>query len=149
MKKSLFVLLVCLGLIACGEDVEPLKALQKGAPNTITLSTGDVVYDISGEWNAIVDFGGFGGDAKDILKIRQEGHKFVGILSTGNDYLDKGDELLKGELEKNGFKSIERNSPAIYAGWISSTGKIDESCKKITVISGRPGDRYYITLTRK
>ena len=32
MKKLLLVLLVCLGLIACGEDVEPLKALQKGAP---------------------------------------------------------------------------------------------------------------------
>jgi hypothetical protein len=119
--------MACIALVACGEEIEPLKPLQKGAPNTITLSTGDVVYDISGEWDAIIKFGGWGGDKKDIVKIKQEGHKFVGIVSIGNNYFDKGDEFLMGELEQNGFKSIVRNSPR---GWRSSIGKIDESGKR-------------------
>jgi hypothetical protein len=147
MKRALVLITVCIGLVACGEKIEPLKPLQKGTPNTLTLSTGDVVYDISGEWDAIIDYGGFGGDVKDIIKIKQESNIFVGTVSKGDDYLDKDDELLKGELERNGFKSITRNVPGL--GWVPSSGKIDESCNKIFVKSGDTGNTYSVALTRK
>ena len=145
MKKGFVILMICFFFAACGEEIEPLKPLQKGMPNTLTLSTGDVVYDINGEWDTILDNGAYG-NFEDIIKITQEGNKFVGILSIGNVYLDKGTELIKGKLEKNGFKSIERNTAI---GWISSTGKIDESCNKIVVKTILGGNTLILTSTRK
>ena len=116
-------------------------------PNTITLPTGDIVYDINGEWATVIDDGSYGTD-KDILKITQEGNKFVGILLIGNAYLDKGSELIKGELEKNGFKSIQRNTGKV--GWISeSIGKINESCNKIEVKTKFQFHTFVVTLTKK
>ena len=145
MKRVLVVFMICLVFAACSEEIQPLKPLQKGMPNTIISSTGDVVYNINGEWDAILDAGPFG-TFEDILKITQEGNKFVGILSIGNVYLDKGSELIKGELEKNGFKSIERNTAV---GWISSIGKIDEGCNKIVVKTILGGNTLILTSTTK
>ena len=81
------VFLVCLVFVACSEEIQPLKSLQKGTPNTIALSTGNVAYDLSGEWETIFR-STILGNSETILKITQEGNKFVGILSIGNVYLD-------------------------------------------------------------
>jgi len=154
MKRLLVVFVVCLIFAACGEEIEPLKSLQKGMPNTVTLSTGDVVYDINGEWDAIIDDGPWG-KFEDILKITQEGNKFVGIILNGNVKWHKGDELIKGELVKNGFKPIKRNTT--YHGWISgttgeilrTTGKIDEGCNKMVVKTELGVENIILTLNRK
>ena len=134
-------------MVACSEEIQPLKPLQKGMPNTVTLSTGDVVYDISGEWDAIFEYGAYGGDQKDLVKINQDGNKFTGIITIGHLAYEKGEELLNGELEKNGFKSIQRASR--YRGWVSNSGKIDESCKTIIIKAKLSDGTYYTTLTRK
>ena len=147
MKMVLLAFMVCFGFVACGEEIEPLKELQKGMPNTVTLSTGDVVYDISGEWDAIIEYGAHGGDQKDIVKINQDGNKFTGIITIGHLTYEKGEELLNGELEKNGFKSIQRASR--YRGWVPNSGKIDESCKTIIIKAKLSDGTYYTTLTRK
>jgi len=99
-------------------------------PNTIALSTEDLVYNINGEWDAIIRSGP-SGNSETILKITQEGNKFVGISSIGTRFSDKGNEVIKGELEKNGFKSVEINT--LYFAWIPSIGKIDDGCNKIVV----------------
>ena len=109
MKSAFGILMICFVFVACGEEIEPLKPLQKGMPNTKTLSTGEMVYDISGEWDAILEEVG-SGNTEDIINITQEGNKFVGIILNENVHWSKGDELIKGELMKNGFKSIERNT---------------------------------------
>ena len=146
MKSAFGILMICFVFVACGEEIEPLKPLQKGMPNTKTLSTGDVVYDINGEWDAILDYGP-SGKKEDIIKITQEGNKFVGIILNGNVYWNKGDELIKGELAKNGFKSIKRNT--FNMGWLSeTTGKIDEGCNKIEVKTDRHGNLLILTLNR-
>ena len=146
MKSAFAILMICFVFVACGEEILPLKPLQKGMPNTITLSTGDVVYDINGEWDAIDD-GPFG-KMEDILKITQEGNKFVVIILNGNANWDKGDELIKGELVKNGFKSIKRNT--YNRGWLSETiGKIDEGCNKMVVKTDMGVTNLIITLNRK
>ena len=147
MKKISAILIIGLVLVACGEEIEPLKELQKGMPNTVTLSTGDVVYDISGEWDANIEYGAHGGDQKDIVKINQDGNKFAGIVTIGHSTFDKGEELLTGELEKNGFKSIQRVSR--YSGLLSSSGKIDENGKTIIVKTKLSDGSYYVTLTKK
>ena len=139
MKRISVIFIIGLVLVACSEEIQPLKSLEKGMPNTIILSTGDVVYDINGEWDMTRDAGAFG-TAMDTLKITQEGNKFVGITLIGHAYMDKGDTYIKGELEKNGFKSIERFSSM---GWFSSIGKIDEGCNKI-VIKTVVGDKNMI-----
>ena len=147
MKSAFGILMICFVFVACGEEIEPLKPLQKGMPNTKTLSTGDVAYDINGEWDAILDYGP-SGKIEDIIKITQEGNKFVGIILNGNESWSKGDELIKGELVKNGFKSIKRNT--ISVGWISETiGKIDEGYNKIEVKTSRHGSNLILTLNRK
>ena len=60
MKRLIVVFVVCLVFAACSEEIQPLKSLQKGTPNTITLSTGDVVYDLNGEWDFLAKVVGFG-----------------------------------------------------------------------------------------
>jgi hypothetical protein len=145
MKSAFGILMICFVFVACGEEIEPLKPLQKGMPNTKTLSTGEMVYDINGEWDAILDSGA-SGKMEDIINITQEGNKFVGIILNRNVYWSKGDELIKGELVKNGFKSIKRNT--ISMGWLSETiGKIDEGCNKIEVKTDRHGYGYNLIMT--
>jgi len=146
MKSAFSILMVCLFFVACGEEIEPLKPLQKRMPNTLTLSTGDVVYDIRGEWDAIMDDQPWG-KFNDIVTITQEGNNFVGIILKGNEKYHKGDELIKGELLKNGFKSIERNT---VIGWKTETeGRIDEGCNKIVVKTDIGLNDIILVLTRK
>jgi len=146
MKKTIVILIICFVFVACGEEIEPLKPLQKRMPNTLTLSTGDVVYDIRGEWDAIMDDQPWG-KFNDIVTITQEGNEFVGIILKGNEKYHKGDELIKGELLKNGFKSIERNT---VIGWKTETeGIIDEGCNKIVVKTDIGLNDIILVLTRK
>ena len=153
MKKLLLVLLVCLGLIACGEDVEPLKALQKGMPNTVTLSNGEVVYNMEGKWDAVIDYPLSTPDMEDIFEIKQEGNKIVGVCLEGNEIQETGAEIIKGELEKNGFKSLIVNSSD---GWLPAKSKIDSNCNKIKITTKTTktkgtssGITLAVTLTRK
>lgn len=139
------ILIIGLALVACGEQAEQLLPLSKNAPNTVTLSNGEIVYNMDGEWNAIIDDSPWG-EFKDILTITQEGNKFVGIISKGNEKYHKGDELIKGELVKNGFESIERNT---VQGWMTETiGKIDEGCNKIVVETDVGTSTHTIELNR-
>ena len=69
------------------------------------------------------------GISKDIVKITQEGNKFVGIKLIGNQWVGKGEETIRGELEGNGFKSLEGFTQV--EGWIPSNGKILDGGNKI------------------
>ena len=149
MKRVLVVFMICLVFAACSEEIQPLKSLQKGMPNTMTLSTGDVVYDIKGEWETILHTGPIG-NSETIFKITQEGNKFVGIATIETPFSHKGSECIKGELEKNGFKSVEINT--LYFAWMPSIGKIDDGCNKIVVktrIGQKGGNTLTTTLARK
>ncbi|NNL41742.1 MAG: hypothetical protein HKO79_04560, partial [Desulfobacterales bacterium] len=140
---------VCLIFVACSEEIQPLKTLQKGMPNTIILSTGDVVYDLTGEWETINRSSL--GKSGTICKITQQGNKFVGISTIQTPFADKGSEVIKGVLEKNGFKSVKIN--ATSWSWMPSVGKIDDGCNKIVVKTregrGTGAPTGTTTLTRK
>ena len=76
MKKILsIVIILFLATIVSAQTENPLK---QGMPNTITLSNGEVIYDLSGKWDAIYEREGFDAQ-RDIVKITQQGNKFVGI----------------------------------------------------------------------
>jgi len=148
MKKILMALI--LGLVFTAAYAEMDNPLKQGMPNTVTLPNGEVIYDLSGEWDAIYDVKKVTGKIyKDIVKITQKGNEFVGIRLIGNARYPKGSETIKGELEKNGFKSFLAST---FYGWIPSEAKIGEKCNKIEIEVRLPeGDNniLYLTLTRK
>jgi len=146
MKRVFIILIVCFSFATVQAQMD--NPLKKGMPNTVTLSTGDVVYDIDGEWDAVY-YSGYFGNKKDIVKITQESNKFVGISLIGNEMASKGSETIKGELEKGGFKSVltyYRNYD-----WVPSTGEIGEKCNKIVIKArGASGEiAQILTLTKK
>ena len=103
MKKTLIIFLITfVSSIVQAQMENPLKA---GMPNTVTLSSGEVVYDLNGEWDDVFDNDYLGG-SKDIIKITQVGNKFIGIALIGNQNIEKNKEILNGELEKSVFNII-------------------------------------------
>ena len=104
------------------------------SPRTITLSSGEVVCDLNGEWNALFDYYAgcaWGGKQKVILQIKQEGNKFVVIKLSGGDPTTKGDEVIRGELDQKGFKTVEKYAGRL--GWALCKGEITDACKKMVI----------------
>ena len=67
-------------------------------------------------------------DEKGIVIITQEGNKFVGVSLTEKGFASNGAEIIKGELEIVGFKTVSTYYK--NADWYASTGEIGEKCKK-------------------
>jgi hypothetical protein len=128
MKTSVSILILSVILSVALVTTSNADQLKPGMANTVTLADGNVVYDLNGEWDAVIDNGSYG-ISKDIIKITQEGNKFVGIKLIGNQYVGKGEETIRGELEGDGFKSLEGYTAA--EGWVPSDGKILDGGNKI------------------
>jgi len=106
-----------------------------------------VVYDLNGEWDAIYDNKQYGTN-KDVVKITQEGNKFVGIKLIGNIFAGKGSETIKGELEGDGFKSLYCYVHT-EGGWTLSKGQVSDRGNKIVMEIERYSYTFVLTLTRK
>ena len=128
MKRIIIILIFIFGIAAVQAQMD--NPLKQGMPNTVTLSSGEVVYDLTGEWEAVYE-NPFYGTRKDIVKIKQEGNKFVGYCIIGNEMARKGTETIKGELEKDGFKSLLRDY--FDYRYLPSTGEIGAKCNKVVV----------------
>jgi hypothetical protein len=131
MKKKTSVSILILSVILSVALVTSSNAadqLKPGMVNTVTLADGSVIYDLNGEWDAVIDNGAWG-ISKDIIKITQEGNKFVGIKLIGNQWVGKNQETIRGELEGDGFKSLEGYTAA--EGWLPSDGLILDGGNKI------------------
>ena len=146
MKRTLIILII--GFVFVTVQAQMDNPLKKGMPNTVTLSAGNVVYDLNGEWDTVIDNAQFG-ISKDIIKITQEGNKFVGIKIIGNQWVGKGEKTIKGELERDGFKSLYGYNVA--HGWTISKGKISDGGNKIVIEEPIEAYNYtaVTTLTRK
>ena len=139
MKRILIILII--GFVFATVQAQMDNPLKKGMPNTVTLSTGDVVYDLNGEWDAVYDsvaYKPYGGEdqeiKKDIVKITQEGNQFVGIKLIGDEIVGKNQETVKGELEKNGFRkvySVVWDIEEKRARWVTCKGEISKDGNKI------------------
>jgi hypothetical protein len=108
MKKILMALI--LGFVFTAAYAQMDNPLKQGMPNTVTLSNGEVIYDLNGEWAVSVEhYGPWAqiGVFPDIMEIKQEGTSFVGVTLLGSPRSPKGSEKLRGELEKNGFKKVQ------------------------------------------
>ena len=145
MKRIPIILII--GLVFTAAHAQMDNSLKQGMLNTVTLSNGEVIYDLSGEWDAIYENKGYGGINKDIVKITQKGNEFVGIKLIGNQWTPKGAETIKGILEKDGFKSFSTNTQ--IDGWVPSKVNIREKCNKIEIEVPASMLTIDIILTRK
>ena len=150
----LFVVVLLVGACTSKESSQPV-VLKSGMPNTITLPNGEVVYDLNGEWDAVCDLsfvgsfaaGGEKESVKGVVKITQEGNKFVGIKVIGDLWADENQKVIQGELEKSRFSQFHVFR-GIILGWFSVKGGISEDSNKIT-IEGKPCPTGIVTIVLK
>lgn len=144
MVKKIFAGLVCfVGVIVFISTLH-----GQGSKKTITLPSGEVVWDLNGEWRAFVEIiasisMGGGKSYAQIWKITQTGSSFVAIRMINDPYNQKGSQSLQGELDKSGIKKV-----TIFAsqGPIEAEGQISHDGNKIVIDDGR---MFRLTLTRK
>ena len=103
MKKIMFgLVIIVLSTMAYAQMDNPLK---EGMPNTMKLPTGEVIYDLNGEWDAFYDPGGGWETYKDIIKIEQNEDQFIGIyLKEGDNFVGKNKVKIKGSMSGNKIK---------------------------------------------
>ena len=99
MKRIIVILIICFGFVTAQAQMD--NPLKEGMPNTVKLPSGEVIYDLNGEWDAVYDSGGWG-IYKDIVKITQKDNQFVGIyILKGDNLVDKNKEKIKGKIRGN------------------------------------------------
>ena len=147
MKKTsiasvlVFVLLVAFASVAIAQKAE------KDWEKTVTLPSGEVILDMSGEWDVVCEYYGRCSGLKphyDILTITQEGNTFTAVKQIGSQWVPKGEETIKGELDKDGFKEVQAYSAGM--GWTPCMWEISENGNKIVIEDGRCASA---TLTRR
>jgi hypothetical protein len=124
---------------------------KKGWEKTITLPSGEVILDMRGDWDAVYEkYGRFQGNPnlKDIVSIKQDGNTITGIKKIGTPYVPKGEETIKGKLDKNGFIEVyayigSDNFTLIFE---PCTWKISEDGNKVVLDCA---ERVKVILTRK
>ena len=121
-NTSIKPVLVFVFLIAFASIVTAQMS-EKGWKKTVTLSSGEVILDMSGEWDELgVGYGIFSRleGSPEILTITQEGTTFTAVKQIGSRWVPKGAETIKGELDKDGFKAIYAyiGSPAMDGSFI-------------------------------
>jgi hypothetical protein len=113
---------------------------------TVTLPSGEVILDISGEWDVFVEnYGSWSkyGSYPQKVNITQEGSSFVGTRMIDDPWNPRGKEAIRGELDKSGFKVVKIMSAG---GPLDSKGEISEDGNKMVIDAS---DKARLTLTRK
>jgi hypothetical protein len=149
LSGIVFILVVVVAVGCSTTQKKPHPLWDK----TVTLSSGEVVLDMSGEWDVqSMGYGPFSwvGKLSDIVTITQDGNTFIAIKQIGSRWVPKGAETIKGDLNKNGFNAV-----SAYIGTMAQDGSFEwEECKGVISAKGNMvdldcGERIKHTLTRK
>ena len=135
MKKILSI--VIMGLFITTVHAQMDNPLKEGMPNTVKLPSGEVVYDLNGEWDAVYDSGGWG-TYKDIIKIIQNDNQFTGIyLLKGDNLVGKNKKKIKGKISGNVIKEVFFNDitdmMTMNLHWAASEAEISEDGNEIVL----------------
>jgi len=76
---------------------------------TPMIINGEVVYDLTGEWNATFNCPVYG-IYKEIIKITQKDDQFVGIRLSGDKRLSSDAEEIKGKIKGVNIKEVDNKS---------------------------------------
>ena len=109
MKKTSIASVLVFALLVAFTSVAIAQMAEKGWKKTVTLPSGEVILDMSGEWDVLYEFYGIFSwveTCTDILTITQEGTTFTAVKKIGTIWVPKGVESIKGELDKDGFKAV-------------------------------------------
>jgi hypothetical protein len=135
--------------------VAGVVSAQKGWEKTLTLPSGEVILDMRGEWDALIELLELTkGHAPEplphiLLIITQEGNTFSAVQQTEGKLFPKGTEKFKGVLDKDGFKEVQEYAcrlPVVKFKWVPVTWEISENGNKIVFVDE---DRVKTTLTRR
>jgi hypothetical protein len=121
--------------------------MEKAGGKTATPQTGGIVCDLNGEWNALYHHYGAVrsvGNITSMVKITQQGAKFVGTSLIDSEFSRAGTEKFTGELGEGGIKNAKYNRPDI--GWTDARGKISKDCNRMVIDDGKGVE---LTLERK
>jgi len=144
MVKKTFLVLIC--LISLIIFVSTLHG--QGSKKTITLPSGEVIWDLNGEWDVFFEHYGshpFPGTYPQIFRITQTGSSFVAIRMIDDPYNFKGSQSLQGELDKSGIKKVTIVG-ASGSMVTEAKGQISDDGNKIVIDDGK---ERRVTLTRK
>jgi hypothetical protein len=136
MKKTSSTRVFVFFLLIVFSSVAIAQMAKKGWKKTVTLPSGEVILDISGEWDAqIENYGPWSrfGKYTNIIKITLEGNSFVGIRMKLDQWHSPGSESMRGELDKDGIKKVQLMSGL---GPLDAKGQISEDGNKIIIDDG-------------
>ncbi len=143
MNKTLIAMMLVFALLVACAQVAITQTAEKGWEKTVTLPSGEVILDMSGEWDAqIENYGPWSNYGKytNIIKVTLEGNSFVGIRMKQDQWHSPGSESMRGELDKNGIKKVQLNMV------LDAKGQISEDGNKIIIDYG---EKSRIVLIRK
>jgi len=152
MKKASIAPVLILAFFIAFASVAIGQMAAKGWEKTVTLPSGEVILDMSGEWDDHMKFYGifsWVAPVSDILTTTQEGTTFTGVKQIASKWSPKGTETIKGELDKDGFKAVytwlyAKDGSKII--WEPCKWEISENGNKVVLDCG---ERVKRTLTRK
>jgi hypothetical protein len=143
MVKKTFLVLICfIGLIIFVSTLH-----GQGSKKTITLPSGEVIWDLKGEWDAVGEgYGDWSGvSVRGVIRIFQQGSSFVAIRT--HDFPGAGpmgSEAIRGELDKSGLKKVRFILQ--QGGFLDAKGQISEDGNKLIFDDG---EKLRVTYTRK
>jgi hypothetical protein len=146
MKRTITIWAVCFVALIAWSGLAFAQTAKPAAMKTIKLPSGEEVFDISGEWDVVVENYGpsiSSGSYPQIWKITQEGSYFAAIRMIDDPWNKKGSESIRGELDKSGIKKA---TIMARSGPIDAKGQISDDGNKIIVDDGY---KARVTATRK
>ena len=158
MQTKIVIGLLTVAAILAWTSVPSTQTAASGP--IVTLPSGDAVWDLSGDWDALIENYGPGtrnGTGPNVYRITQTGSAFKAVRTKDDALLTKevaehghapwgraGSPSLQGELEKTGFKHVQ----IVFGGGgriLPSQRHISEDGKKIVIDNGL---YIRVTLTR-
>ncbi len=149
MKRLILVCtFVFLCSVACNSsmrDGAKTGGLKAGMPDTLTLPSGEVVYDLNGRWDIVTRVSN-SVTYRGVIDMKQEGNQFVGTLESGDFPVLETSQKIKGKLKGNEIEEIQFNS---MFGWINNCGGILEGGKELTIITPLVSENLDVVSTLK
>jgi hypothetical protein len=150
MKRRITIWAVCLVVLLAWTGLAFAQTAKPAAMKTVKLSNGQEVFDISGEWDVLMEnygefaqFGTYPNVAQ--ITIRDSDGSFHAVRMKDNPPTSPkpaGSLIMIGNLDKNGITKLD----VIAGGPVPSTWKISENGNKINVDAP---NKARLTFTRK
>lgn len=150
MKSRIAIWAVCFVALISWTGLAFAQTATHAAIKTVKLPNGQEVFDISGEWDVLIEnygefkqFGTYPNVAK--ITIRESDNSFHAVRMKDNPPTSPkpaGSLIMIGNLDKNGITKLD----VIAGGSVPSTWKITENGNKIDVDAP---NKARLTLTRK